>query len=84
MKTGRYNIKQLLTNPEVEQIIIPEIQRDYVWKKQNVLGLLKSICDHYTQKKALSLDIKCNGKELPENIHNYLTDEYYAYVLIPM
>lgn len=37
MKTGRYNIKQLLTNPEVEQIIIPEIQRDYVWKKQNVL-----------------------------------------------
>lgn len=76
MKTGRYNIKQLLTNPEVEQIIIPEIQRDYVWKKQNVLGLLKSICDHYTQKKTLSLDIKCNGKELPEDIHNYLTDEY--------
>lgn len=31
MKTGRYNIAQLLTSPEVEQIVIPELQRDYVW-----------------------------------------------------
>lgn len=76
MKTGRYNIKQLLTNPEVDQIIIPEIQRDYVWKKENVLGLLGSILAHYKQKEVLSLDIKCNGKELTEDINQYLTDEY--------
>lgn len=68
MKTGRYNIKQLLTNPEVDQIIIPEIQRDYVWKKENVLGLLGSILAHYKQKEVLSLDIKCNGKELTEDM----------------
>ena len=29
MKTGRYNIAQLLTSPDVEQIVIPELQRDY-------------------------------------------------------
>ena len=38
MKTGRYNISQLLTAPEIEQIVIPELQRDYVWKKRNVRG----------------------------------------------
>lgn len=76
MKTGRYNMKQLLSNPEVDQIIIPEIQRDYVWHKQNVLGLLGSILAHYKQKESLSLDIKCKGKELSEDIQHYLTEEY--------
>lgn len=76
MKTGRYNIKQLLTNSEVDQIIIPEIQRDYVWKKQNVLGLLCSIYKHYQDKETLQLDIKCDGKSLAPNVEKFLIDEY--------
>lgn len=76
MKTGRYNIKQLLTNSEVDQIIIPEIQRDYVWKKQNVLGLLCSIYKHYQKKETLQLEIKCDGKSLSADVEKFLTDEY--------
>lgn len=76
MKTGRYNIKQLLTNSEVDQIIIPEIQRDYVWKKQNVLGLLRSIYKHYQKKETLQLEIKCDGESLSTDVKKFLTDEY--------
>lgn len=76
MKTGRYNIKQLLTNSEVDQIIIPEIQRDYVWEEQNVLGLLRSIYEHYKQKKTLQLEIKCDGKSLTSDVEKFLTDQY--------
>jgi len=40
MKAGKYTIKELLVNREVEQIIIPEIQRDYVWGSEQVTALL--------------------------------------------
>lgn len=76
MKTGRYNIKQLLTNSEVDQIIIPEIQRDYVWEEQNVLGLLRSIYKHYQKKETLQLEIKCDGESLSTDVEKFLTDEY--------
>lgn len=76
MRTGRYNIIQLLTSLEVDQIIIPEIQRDYVWKESNVLGLLRSIWSNYTQKQNLTLDIKCDGYGVTDEVSKYLTDEY--------
>lgn len=76
MKTGRYNIKQLLTNSEVDQVIIPEIQRDYVWEEQNVLGLLRSIYKHYQKKETLQLEIKCDGESLSTDVKKFLTDEY--------
>ena len=40
MKPGKYTIKELFVNRELEQIVIPEIQRDYVWKKEQVEGLM--------------------------------------------
>ena len=58
MKTGRYSLYQLLNNPEIEQIIIPEIQRDYVWQKQNTIALLDSIKMKYKEKKSINLSIK--------------------------
>lgn len=76
MKTGRYNMAQLLTNSGVEQIIIPEIQRDYVWTVENVDKLLKSILHNYQKKANLSLDIKCGGETLPEDIRHHLAEEY--------
>ena len=76
MKTGRYNMAQLLTNSGVEQIIIPEIQRDYVWTEENVGKLLKSILHNYKKKANLSLDIKCGGETLPEDIRHHLAEEY--------
>ncbi len=76
MKTGRYNITQLMMNSEVEQIIIPEIQRDYVWTEENVGKLLTSILTNYKKKTHLVLDIKCDSETLPESIQLHLTEEY--------
>ena len=76
MKTGRYNMAQLLTNSGVEQIIIPEIQRDYVWTEENVGKLLESILHKYEGKANLSLDIKSGGETLPDDIQRHLAEEY--------
>lgn len=43
MKAGKYSIKELFVNRYVDQVVIPEIQRDYVWKKEQVTGLFYSI-----------------------------------------
>lgn len=77
MKTGRYSLKELLTHNEIEQIIIPEIQRDYVWEKSNVAKLIDDIIKNYEKKKNQQLEIKING--IIENnisVNQFLTKEY--------
>lgn len=77
MKTGRYNIAQLLTSPEVEQIVIPELQRDYVWGERNVKGLLASILANYKSIVNQTLLIKdSQGNGIDSDIMNYLNEEY--------
>lgn len=77
MKTGRYSIAQLLTSPEVEQIIIPELQRDYVWGRRNVKSLISSILDSYKQKEEHTLQIKdSRGNEIDGEIKDFLSEEY--------
>ena len=54
MNTGRYTLRSFLTDHNLEQIIIPEIQRDYVWKEENVTKLLTSILDNEQKQKEVS------------------------------
>lgn len=51
MKAGKYSLKELFNNRYVNQIIIPEIQRDYVWGKNQVEGLLNSIHENFENFK---------------------------------
>ena len=78
MNTGRYSIKNLFTSTEIEQIIIPEIQRDYVWKDSNVRGLMESIIKHFSEKESLELDIvvRKTGKTLDMDVTKLLSEEY--------
>ena len=81
MKSGRYSLAQLLDSDSIEQIIIPEMQRDYVWKAENVERLLGSIGDKWSKKESMALDIKVkDGKDsegsIETSIHDYLTKEY--------
>lgn len=46
MNPGHYTLKAYLTENNLNQILIPEIQRDYVWKKKNVMNLLSSIAEN--------------------------------------
>ena len=43
MRAGKYSFKELFVNRYVDQLIVPEIQRDYVWQKGQLLGFLASI-----------------------------------------
>ena len=51
MKAGKYSFKELFNNRYVDQIIIPEIQRDYVWGKNQVESLLNSILENFENFK---------------------------------
>jgi uncharacterized protein with ParB-like and HNH nuclease domain len=55
MKAGKYSVKELFVNRYVQQIIIPEIQRDYVWKDEQVIGLLDSIKKDYDKFKTVNV-----------------------------
>lgn len=76
MKTGRYNFKELLTHNEIDQIIIPEIQRDYVWQKENVDNLINDILSKFEEKEKISNDFSVNGIGINDNISSYLQREY--------
>lgn len=55
MKAGKYSVKELFVNRYVQQIIIPEIQRDYVWGKEQVIGLLNSIKKDFESFKTVQV-----------------------------
>lgn len=52
MRTGLYKMSELFSNRHIEQLVIPEIQRDYVWKEENVGHLLTSILESFRAWKA--------------------------------
>jgi len=62
MSRNKYKIKALFKEEGIKQIIIPEIQRDYVWKSDNVDKLLKAIIED-AQKQA-EIDSKIINSEL--------------------
>jgi uncharacterized protein with ParB-like and HNH nuclease domain len=47
MQTGRYPILDILDFPNIDQFVVPEIQRDYVWSELEIRGLLDSIKDGF-------------------------------------
>ncbi|HEV7333156.1 MAG TPA: DUF262 domain-containing protein [Flavisolibacter sp.] len=50
MKTGNYQISEILLFQNLEQLIIPEIQREYVWKEEDVTDLLKTLAEGLQNK----------------------------------
>jgi len=78
MKTGRYSISELLNSNEIGQIIIPVIQRDYVWGVKNVKSLLNSIYSNFQARENLKLDIRLEGTDqsIEIDLKKFLTKEY--------
>ena len=76
MKTGRYSLAQLIGSDNIDQVVIPEMQRDYVWKAENVSALLRSIEAKWQSKKTLSLGITAEGHPIEDVLQDYLTKEY--------
>lgn len=52
MRTQKYTLAGLFADRELEQFIIPEIQRDYVWEPADVADLLGYLCEGFEGGKA--------------------------------
>lgn len=63
MRAGKYNYQALFVNRYVEQLIIPEIQRDYVWKKPQVIGLLSSIENDFSRFQHAAIPSLSSGED---------------------
>jgi uncharacterized protein with ParB-like and HNH nuclease domain len=72
MKTGKYNIRDLFNNRYIEQIVIPEIQRDYVWGEEQVSGLLNSVLKDFNKFNTSDL-------VLPDSMDDEMKAEFFEY-----
>lgn len=75
MKNDNYTILEMFEYRDLDQLVIPEIQRDYVWGKNEVLDLLESIKDGF---KVENEDIPYLGFIYAYNDKDYA----YKYFLI--
>lgn len=79
MKAGKYSIKELFVNRYVHQIIIPEIQRDYVWEEKQVTGLFESIKKDYNKfKNAQIPNIDVEDSELKKSFDEFYKKRNYS------
>ena len=78
MKAGKYTIKELFLNNNVEQIIIPEIQRDYVWGEEQILSLLASIYDDYNSFKNCSPAIASGDKTINDMFQQFYKKQKHS------
>ena len=67
----KYTIKELFVNRELEQIVIPEIQRDYVWKKEQVEGLMNSLLSDYIKFDTEKINVTADNEEIKNLFINY-------------
>ena len=47
MKSDNYKISEIFEFRDLDQLVVPEIQRDYVWGRNEVIDLLESIKNIY-------------------------------------
>lgn len=51
MRNDTYNLKNLFALGDVNQLVIPEVQRDYVWEERNCKRLYHSILISFDRRK---------------------------------
>ena len=79
MKAGKYCIKDFFVNRYVDQIIIPEIQRDYVWGYNQVTGLLNSILADFQRFQNLESPVNIpEDKQLEEAFLDFYKKRTYS------
>lgn len=73
MKAGKYTIKDLFYNRYIHQIIIPEIQRDYVWQGEQVKGLLDSLLSDFEKfvNRKMDAEIISQDTELVQAFNEF-------------
>jgi hypothetical protein len=78
MKPGKYTLRELFVNREVEQIVVPEIQRDYVWKRQQIEGLMGSLLSDFKKFDTEVINISSDNKEIKKLFIEYYKKQQFA------
>ncbi|MCE1187627.1 MAG: DUF262 domain-containing protein [Ignavibacteria bacterium] len=72
MNTGKYKFTDFVGDIQIEQLIIPEIQRDYVWETEDVISLCETIKESFDQesqeKPYLGFIYGYNEREFPNQL----------------
>ena len=76
MKAGKYTIKDFFVNRYLKQVIVPEIQRDYVWQEEQLVGFLNSLLADFfkfAKYESVNLDsaLRLEDAELAESFIAY-------------
>jgi hypothetical protein len=51
MNTGKHHLLDFLEFTNLEQLVVPEIQRDYVWQTENILDLLETFQEGFSDER---------------------------------
>lgn len=78
MKAGKYTIRELFVNSYIDQIIIPEIQRDYVWGDEQVIGLLDSISKEYELFLNAEIKVDSPDQQLKGLFEEFIRKQKYS------
>lgn len=78
MKAGKYSIRELFVNNYVDQIIIPEIQRDYVWGQEQVIGLLDNILEDYLAYKNGTVPLETSDPEIKSLFEKFYKKQKFS------
>jgi uncharacterized protein with ParB-like and HNH nuclease domain len=81
MKAGKYNIRDLFSNRYIQQIVIPEIQRDYVWGEEQVTGLMNSILEDfqkYSTRPDVLTHVGLNDPDIKNAFNEFYRKRKYA------
>lgn len=84
MKAGKYTLNDFYSYRNFEQIIIPEIQRDYVWSDVQIKPFLSDLNNQYLEykKKEQSIQVELNNNEsktLQDQFSEFILKQQYSY-----
>ena len=81
MKTGKYSLRELLTHNEIEQFIIPELQRDYVWSPNEIEKVWNSFFKKFLNKTTSNITIFEDDKQIEHSsVSSYLEKTYHILI----
>lgn len=78
MKAGKYTVRELFVNNFIEQIVIPEIQRDYVWGEEQVKGILDSIKEDFETFCKAKVIVQSDNPELTKLFEDFYKKQMFS------
>ena len=82
MKTGKYTLREFFSDRDLNTIIVPEIQRDYVWGEEQIKKFLESIIEDFGNykdpKKLKTIQCDPNDGDVKLEFEKYYKRNYLS------